>query len=389
MRSLKVGVVGTGFAASSHLDALRRVPRVEVVAIAGSSTEKATEAASRLRIQRAVGLREMAEDDSIDAVHNCTPNHLHAEVNETLLTAGKHVLSEKPLALDSAETARLCSVARSAGAVAGVCFNYRHYPLVRHVKSLLDSGRGGKPHFVHGSYLQDWLLHDTDWNWRLETDKAGSSRAVADIGSHWLDLVQHVCSDQVTEVCSDVFTLHTDRHRPVVSSETFQRSASSETERISIHTEDVASVLLRFASGTRGAMTVSQVSPGRKNRLFFEIDTSEAAFAWDQENPNSLWVGRRDGANEELVRDPTLLGPEAASLAHFPGGHQEGWPDGLRNLVIDFYDTVEAQLDGRARKGSFATFEEAHRVALAVEAIMASSASGSWVQVADERERVA
>jgi predicted dehydrogenase len=361
---------------------------VDVVAIAGSSPQKTAEAAVRFGVPRGVDLEEMAEDESIHAVHNCTPNHLHAPVNEALLAAGKHVLSEKPLALNSSESAHLSALAASADVVSGVCFNYRHYPLVRHVKSLLDSGRVGRAHFIHGSYLQDWLLHDTDWNWRLESHTAGPSRAVADIGSHWLDLIQYVCSDHVSAVLGDAFTLHAERYRPPEASKTFQRSGSSSAESLPIDTEDGASVLLRFAGGARGAVTVSQVSPGRKNRLWFEIDAAKASFAWDQENPNTLWVGHRDESNQELVRDPSLLEPPAATLAHFPGGHQEGWPDGLRNLVIDFYNAIEAHAKGERKPRALATFEEAHRMVLTVEAILASSAAGSWVQVTEEKERV-
>jgi predicted dehydrogenase len=385
MGTVKVGVIGTGFAASSHVDALRRIPRVEVVAVAGSSVEKAAEVAGRLNVPRAVELTEMVSDDSIGAVHNCTPNNLHAEINEMMLLSGKHVLSEKPLGLNGTETARLKDLAASAGVVSGVCFNYRHYPLVREVKSLLASGRDGRAHFIHGSYLQDWLLYETDWNWRLEADKAGRSRAVADIGSHWLDLVQYVCSDRVTEVCGDAFTLHSERSRPAITTETFRSANTSEAERVPIDTEDAASVLLRFSGGAHGAMLVSQVSPGRKNRLWFQIDTSQASFAWDQENPNSLWVGRRERWNEDVVRDPSLLSPEAAALAHFPGGHQEGWPDGLRNLFLDFYAAVESQQEGGSPQGSFATFEDAHQVVLTVEAIMESSATGKWVRIEEEK----
>ncbi|MFN2490323.1 MAG: Gfo/Idh/MocA family protein [Actinomycetota bacterium] len=387
MSDIEVGVIGTGFAASSHIDALQRLPRVHVAAIAGSSQDKADAAARRFNLGAGFGdYRSLLDDDSIEVVHNCTPNDLHAEINAAVIDAGKHLLSEKPLALDSRQTAALTRAASSSPLVTAVCFNYRHYPLVRQAKSMLASGTYGRTHFVHGGYLQDWLLHEDDWNWRLDSVRAGASRAVADIGSHWIDLVQYVTGERVQSVFADLTTLHPERARPAGEVETFARSGSDTSERVRIHTEDFGTIALRFASGARGALNVSQVSPGRKNHLHWEIDTSHAAFGWDQEEPNRLWIGRRDEANTELVRDPSLLVPEAAALTHFPGGHQEGWPDGLRNLFIDTYSAIEARARGRTYEPSFATFADAHQVTLTVEAIVASSRSGTWIDVTANRE---
>ena len=382
MRKIGVGVIGTGFAASSHAEALRRLPGVELVAVAGSTRENAERAADEWGAARAYGdYRELLADDAIGAVHDCTPNHLHADVNAAVLEAGKHVLSEKPLALDSGETAELLRAAAGADVVSGVCFNYRHYPLVRQLKALVAAADDGPVHFVRGAYLQDWLLHETDWNWRLETEKAGASRAVADIGSHWLDLAEHVSGDRVAAVCADVGTLHAERSRPAGEVETFAGGGEGERTRVAVSTEDFASVLLRFESGARGAVTVSQVTAGRKNRLLLELDAGTASYAWDQEEPNRLWIGRRDGANSELLRDPSLLVPEAAALAHYPGGHQEGWPDALRNLCADFYAAVAAHEAGAEHESSFAAFADAHRTMRLVEAILASDRDGGWVDV--------
>jgi predicted dehydrogenase len=378
MRDVRVGIVGGGFAASSHVDALRRVPGVVIAAVASSSENSAARAADRLQVPRAYahyGL--LVEDDSIDAIHNCSPNHLHAEVNQACLQAGKHLLSEKPLALDSNETGKLVEVASSSDAVAGVCFNYRHYPLIQQLRADLDETL--THHFVHGGYLQDWLVLATDWNWRLEVERAGPSRALADIGSHWIDLVQHVTGDEIVQVSADLATLHPERHKPTGEVQTFS-TGQGETQRVAVTTEDFASVMVRFASGARGVFSVSQVSPGRKNRLYFEIDTSERAFAWDQQEPNRLWIGHRDRANQVLMRDPGLLGARASKLAHFPGGHEEGWPDALRNLFLDFYTAIAARRNGMSYAPSFATFEQAHRVVLVVEAALKSARSGGWVE---------
>lgn len=382
MRRISVGIVGTGFAASAHIEALRRIAGVHIVAIAASNKEKATSAAARYGIERAHGdYRAMLDVDVVAVVHNCTPNNLHADINDAVLRSGKHLLCEKPLGMNSEETARLAAAASRAPVMTGVCFNYRHFPLVRQAKEMLSSGRYGNPHLVHGGYLQDWLLHDDDWNWRLESERAGASRAVADIGSHWLDLVEYVTGDRVARVFADLAILHPERLRPGGEVETFQQSEAPQHERRVIDTEDMAVVTLRFSSGCVGALTVSQVSPGRKNRLTWEIDTGSVALAWDQEDPNRLWIGRRDGSNEEIVRDPSLLGPEAASLAHYPAGHQEGWPDGLKNLMLDFYAAVDAHDRGEQHEASFATFAEADHVTRVVEAIVESSRSGAWVDV--------
>jgi predicted dehydrogenase len=384
---LRVGIVGTGFAASSHVDALARVPGVRLSGLVGSSPERAREAAERLGLDPSIVAPDLdAMLDQVDAVHNCTPNYLHAEVTTTALGAGVHVLSEKPLAMGGEEAARLVSTAGETGLVTGVCFTYRHFPMVQEARSAIA---GGAVHLVHGSYLQDWLLLKGDWNWRVESDKAGSTRAMGDIGSHWVDTVQHVVGDRVVEVMADLGRLHEVRLRPRAEVETFGRSGEAPQVPVPVNTEDFGSVLLRFAGGARGAFVVSQVSPGRKNRLWFEVDTGMSAFAWDQEEPNHLWIGRRDGANADLPRDPDLLSASAARLVHYPAGHQEGWPDALRNLFVDFYAAVEARRRGETFDATLASFEQAEQVTRVIEAIAESHRTRAWAPVAaDETETV-
>lgn len=388
--AVRVAVIGAGFAASSHLDALARLGGVEVAGIVASTPERGREAAERFGLARSYDRAEDAlQDGTVDAVHVCVPNVHHAGLVAAALEAGKHVLCEKPLAMSSPETGELTRLAARSDRVTGVCFNYRHFPLVQELRVRLAGTGAGAAHLVRGSYLQDWLLFPDDWNWRLESGKAGSTRAVGDIGSHWIDLAQHVTGDRVVAVMADLGRLHGERVRPG-EVETFARasgtsSASGETgggERVAVDTEDHASVLLRFASGAHGALTVSQVTPGRKNRLLLEVDTERASFSWDQEDPNRLWVGRRDRPNEEVVRDPGLLSPAAAPLARFPGGHQEGWPDALRNLFEDFYGAVRDGAEGGPR--TFASFAEADRVTRIVEAIADSDRRQAWVQVEGE-----
>ena len=380
--AIRAGVVGAGFAAAAHVEALRRVPGVQVAGVAASTPERSAQAAARLGVARAFAdFDELVASPDVDVVHDCAPNDLHRAVNEAALGAGKHLLSEKPLGVTSDETAHLTALAARAGVVTGVCHNYRHYPLVRHARELLASGEHGRPHLVHGSYLQDWLLHRDDWNWRLETERAGRSRAVADIGSHWIDLAQHVTGARVVRVCARLATLHRERLRPRGEVQTFASADDPAAEAVRVDTEDVASVLLELDDGATGALVVSQVSPGRKNRLWLQVDTRDVALAWDQEDPNRLWLGRRDAPNEQLMRDPSLLAPAAARLARYPGGHEEGWADGLRNLMEDFYGAVAAHARGRPYDASFATFAEADQVSRVVDAVLASDAQRAWVDV--------
>jgi predicted dehydrogenase len=283
--------------------------------------------------------------------------------------------------MDSGQTADLVDRAARAGTVCGVCFNYRHYPLVAEARVMLADGRAGRPHLIRGAYLQDWLLEETDWNWRLQSERSGASRALGDIGSHWIDLVQHVTGRHVARVYARLGRLHDERLRPAGDVQTFGRSGAAHTEPVDVDTEDFAAVLIEMDDGCAGVFTVSQVSPGRRNALTFEIDTRLMSLAWDQEHPNELWIGRRDRANEQLVRDPALLSADAAALAHYPGGHQEGWPDGLKNLMLDFYATVRAHGRGERRETSVASFADAHRVTCTIEALLESHRTDSWIAV--------
>jgi len=385
-RPLGAAIVGAGFAASSHLDALRRVEGVTPRGVLASSPERSREAADRLGVERAYGSQDdVLSDHTVDVVHNCTPNDLHHAITSAALAAGKHVLSEKPLGLDVREAGELADLARSSDLVTGVCFNYRHFPLVQHLRETIRSGAGGAVHLIHGAYLQDWLLFEDDWNWRLESEKAGSARAVGDIGSHWIDLIQHVTGDEVVAVCAQLARVHAQRSRPG-DVRTFERSqAGSETTRMEIDTDDAATVLLRFRTGATGACTISQVSAGKKNELAIELDAARESYSWNQEEPNVLRIGRRDAPNEDVLRDPSLLATEAAGLAHYPAGHQEGWPDALRNLLVDFYALVAAHGSGTpSATRTVATFDEALGVARVVDAIVQSDRDRGWVDVRSE-----
>jgi predicted dehydrogenase len=376
--SVRVGILGTGFAAQTHADALRRLPAVALAGVASRSQERASDAARRMGAAHGYqNASELIGDPEIDAVHVCTTNHLHAQLASAALLAGKHVICEKPLAVDSQSAGDLVAIAETAaesGTLSAVCFNYRHYPLVQQLREMIAAGECGPVHYVHGSYLQDWLLYDTDWNWRVDPSENGPSRAMADIGSHWVDLVQHVSGERVVEVLADLGTLHPVRRRPLRETSTFEHGEDGEFEPVAVDSEDFGSVMVRFEGGARGAFGVSQVSAGRRNRLTFEIDAAQAAFAWDQERPDTAWIGRRLQPSLEFPRDAALGVP----LTRTPAGHPEGWRETFYNLFAEFYGAVQAAGSGSAHEPRYATFADGHRTGLVVDAILRSHRSGSW-----------
>jgi predicted dehydrogenase len=381
-----MGIVGAGFVGPHHVDAVRRLGYVDVVAIAGSSDASARKKADALAIERSYGSYEaLLDDPDVQVVHNATPNYLHYPVNAAALARGKHVISDKPLAATAAESRALLELARKAGVVHAVTFNYRGNPLVQQARHAIARGDIGPPRFIAGHYLQDWLLKDTDYSWRLEPDKGGASSALGDIGSHWCDLAQHVSGLRITHVLGDITTVIPKRKRPKGSREAFQTGGGEEEfDLVDIEVEDLASVLLRFDNGAKGAFSVGQVCAGHKNDLVLEVCGSKMSLRWKQEQQNDLWFGHRDRANELLQKDPTLLDAEVRGYAHLPGGHQESWADAFCNLMRDIYGFIAA---GRKPEDphppAFATFEDGYRANCVVEAILESAAGGSrWVEVA-------
>ena len=324
-------------------------------------------------------LDDLLADPTVDVVHVTSPNHLHVPQASAILAAGKHVVCEKPLAMTAAESAGLVRQAEASGLVNAVNFNIRFYPLHQHIREGIAAGDLGEVRFVTGHYFQDWLLHDTDWNWRLEPDKGGALRAVGDIGSHWLDLMAFITGVPIVAVMADMATFVTTRHEPTGPVETFSTERSSETVTRTMGTEDIASILLRFANGARGAVSVSQISAGRKNSLQWEIDGSLGAAAWDSETPDHLWLGHRDRPNEILLRNPALMGAAGRAAAALPGGHVEGFGDTFAALFRAIYADVLA-----ARPSSnppYATFAGGHDEMLVNDAIAASARDGRWIDV--------
>jgi predicted dehydrogenase len=372
-------VIGLGFVGRAHLEALRRIG-IPVLGMLGSSRERSEEVRQSLGLERAyASIDELAADPSVTVVHICTPNHVHFEQASTLLRAGKHVLCEKPLAMDSRESEMLVKLAADCLCVGGVAYNLRYYPLCQEAKAAVAGGVIGQPRLAHGSFLQDWLLFPSDWNWRLDPKLGGELRAVSDIGTHWLDLMMWITGRKITEVCADLATVVPVRQKPRGRVETFQKAGNVETDDVPMTTDDYASVLLHFEEDLRGVMTVSQVSAGRKARLWFEIDGSKGSLAWNSESPNTLWIGRRDRACEELPKDPALLSPAARGYAAYPGGHAEGYPDTFVQLFRDFYAYLDAG-DLYARR-PFPTFANGNHELLLCEAIAESAHARAWVPV--------
>jgi len=378
---IKAAIVGTGFIGPAHLEALRRLPYVEVTALVEVNQELADEKAKLLGIPNAYTFDDMLKQSDIDVVHICTPNFLHFAQAKAVLLAGKHVICEKPLAVKINEAQELVALAAEKGLVNAVHFNLRYYPMVRQMKMMREKGELGDVYSVMGSYLQDWLFLQTDYNWRLEPDKSGDSRAIADIGSHLLDITEYVTGLKITEVMADFSTVHKTRLKPLKNIETYSGKMLSmdDYQEVPINTEDHATVLLRFDNGSKGSITVSQVNAGRKNRLNVEIAGSKSNFEFNSERPNELWIGKRETTNGALMKDPALLHPEASALVSFPGGHNEGFPDTSKQMFKEVYAAIR---DGKQpEKASFPTFADGLRELIIGERIIESNKKQAWVTI--------
>jgi predicted dehydrogenase len=380
MNKLKMAIIGTGFMGKVHAENVRRLGNVEIAAVAGSSDERARQFAASICVDRATGdYRTLLEDPTIDAVHVLSPNALHHSMCQAALQAGKHVLCEKPFTVSLNEARELVELATRTGRANCVQHNLRYYPVVQQVRSMIRRGDLGEILIVQGSYWQDWLLFDTDWNWRVDSKANGPLRAMGDIGSHWMDLIQHLTGLRISSLCADLATFHKNRKRPRRSVETFagKMLQPGDYESVPIDTEDFGSVLLRLGDRAHGAFTVSQMSAGRKNMFTFDIYGAKAGVSWNQERPDELWIGRRDAPNQVIVKDPSLLYPEAASYADLPGGHSEGYDDTHKQVFRRFYARVA---DGSAPV-DYPTFEDGLIVMQLLEKVWQSAKKRAWVEV--------
>ncbi len=372
-------VIGSGFIGTVHIEALRRIG-VPVQGLLGSSPERGQERARKLGVPRGYGsLDELLDDPKVELVHVTSPNNLHHPQVKQILAAGRHVICEKPLGMSVDETAELVRLAADSGRVCAVNFNIRFYPLNQHLREAIADGQVGDVRLISGRYFQDWLLFETDWNWRLEPELGGVLRAVGDIGSHWLDLTGFVAGLQVDEVLADLATFVTVRHQPAGPVETFSLERATETIERRIATEDVATIMLRYTNGARGLVAISQVSAGRKNSLQYEIGGSTGAAAWDSEQPDQLWLGHRDRPNEILLRNPALMTPAGVRAATLPGGHVEGFADTFAALFRAVYaDVCAGQMSDNP---PYATFADGHEEMLIGDAVAASAREGRWTRI--------
>jgi predicted dehydrogenase len=358
---IKTAIIGTGFMGRVHLEAARRLGGVEPVLLSH------------------VGFEQALADPSLQAVHICTPNAYHFPMAQAALLAGKHVLCEKPLATSSADAARLAAIAASRRLRNATCQNLRYYPQVQQMRAMCQDGELGEILVVQGTYSQDWLLFDTDWNWRIDPQDAGPSRALADIGSHWCDMVEHVTGLRIQSLCADLQTFHKTRKRPKFAVETFagKMLAPSDYEQVPIESEDFAAVIFRLGERARGAYTASQVSAGRKNRLSVEIYGSQGSVAWDQERPDELWIGQRNEPNRISVKDPSLLRAAARGFADLPGGHSEGYNDTFKQVFRRFYRSIEDP----SAEPDYPQFTDGLRQLRILDAELTSNREHRWVDV--------
>jgi predicted dehydrogenase len=380
MRKLKTAVFGTGFMGRVHTEAIRRLGNVEVVGIAASSDEKAAKFGAEVGVDRTSGdYHTFLRDPEINAVHVCTPNVLHFPMAKAALEAGKNVLCEKPLAISVDEAKQLVALAKAKNLANCTFHNLRYYPMVQHLRRIREAGELGEIYTVQGTYSQDWLLYDTDWDWRIDPASNGRSRAFADIGTHWCDMIEHVTGLRIGSLCGDLQTFHKARKKPRGSVETFSGKFAKpeDVDDFPIDTEDFGAVMIRLGTRARGAFTVSQVAAGRKNRLAFEVFGSKGSAAWDQEKPDELWLGQRNSPNQVIVKDPSLMAEKARSYADLPGGHSEGYDDTFKQLFRRFYRTVA----DRSAQVEYPQFVDGLRGLQIMEKVLESSAKHGWVDV--------
>lgn len=379
MKKLRTAVLGTGFMGKVHTEQIRRLGNVEVAAVASVDQATAQAFADATNVPLATGdYTQILADPTIDAVHIVTPNALHFPMAKAALEAGKAVLCEKPLTMTAAEGKALVALAAKKGLANAVNHNLRYYPVVQHVRQMIAAGELGEILIVNGTYFQDWLLYDTDFNWRVVSKENGALRAMGDIGSHWMDMIQHVTGLKITAVCGDLQTFHKVRKRPLGAVETFsaKKKKFAKTEDIEIDTDDFGAVLVKLGDRARGNFAVSQMSSGCKNRFQFEVFGTKCGVAWNQERPDELWIGQRNSPNQIIIKDPSLMAPAAAGFADLPGGHSEGYDDCHKQLYKRFYAKVA---DSNAPV-DYPTFAEGLWGMQLLEKVLESSRKQKWVK---------
>lgn len=380
MKKIKTAIVGTGFMGKVHAEQIRRLGNVEIAAVVGSRPERAKSFAETNCISIATdNLQEVLDNKEIDAVHICTPNVDHFPQSLAAINSGKAVLCEKPMTTTVDEARQLVAAAKAKNTINCVQHNLRYYPVLQQARQMIAHGDLGDILIVQGTYSQDWLLYETDWNWRIDTAENGQLRVMGDIGSHWMDMIQHLTGLSITAVCADLATFHKTRKRPKGSVETFsgKKAGAQDTEDFPVDSDDFGSVLLHLGDRARGAYTVSQMSAGRKNRFFIEIFGTKAGLSWDQEQPDTLWIGHRNEPNQIIIKDASLFYPEAAKFADLPGGHSEGYDDSHKQVFKNFY----ARIADPSIAVDYPTFEDGLHGMILLAKVAESSQKKAWVEV--------
>jgi len=377
---IKTAIFGTGFIGRVHLDAVRRLEGVEVAALSDVNLDTVQRLGDGFTVPMVTAdYRKILNDPAIDAVHICTPNAQHFSMAKEALQAGKHVACEKPLATTVDEADELVALAAQTGLLNCVCHNLRYYPMVQQLRSMREAGELGEILAVHGTYSQDWLLYDTDWNWRIDPKVSGASRCMADIGSHWFDMAEHVTGLRVSSLCADLQTFHATRKEPTHAIESFANKLLGPGDYIErqVDTEDFGAVIFRMGERARGCVVANQVSAGRKNRLSIEVCGTKASAAWDQERPNELWVGHRDKGNQLILKDPALLDLRARSYADLPGGHCEGYDDTSKQMFRRFYAAIGSPDSSPA----YPQFVDGLRQMTILKAVLESDRTRGWIDI--------
>jgi predicted dehydrogenase len=384
MRSVRCGIVGFGFVGPQHAEAMKRLGFVDIVAVSSAGSRATWEKAERLGIPKVYErFEDLLDDPTIEVIDIATPTRMHHPIAMAAIARGKHVIVDKPLALAMDQAREMRDSAQSAGVVHAVTFNYRYYPLVQQARVMVKNGEVGAIHLLHGHYLQEWLLYDTDFSWRLDPAESGPAAMVADAGCHWFDLVEHVTGLQVTSVLAELRTVIPTRRKPLRAREAFAGSTSEETEPYHVQVPDLGVALVRLSNGATGTFLASPLCAGHRNDLRFEIHGAKMSLAWMQEDSNRLFIGRRGHADQILHRDPAYLAPEARQWVSLPAGHDEGWPDAFKNILRDIFEFIAENREPQsAASVPFPSFADGCRAAAIADAFVRSHAQGGvWTNV--------
>lgn len=382
MKTIKVGLIGTGYIGMVHLEMLRRLGGVEVAAVADTNRDLAEAASEKYRISRVYeSADELIADPEIEAVHNCAPNNVHFDINSKAIRAGKEVLSEKPLALDSRESAKLLALAVKFGTLTAINFCYRYYPVVQEAAARARRGDLGDVRAFVGHFLQDWLFFETDYSWRLDPKVAGQANVVADLGSHWCDLVQFVTGQKIVEVMAELHTCLPKRRKPKAGPLSFGAGKAGESEEVDIKLDDYASLFIRLENGARGNFTTCQAAAGRKVDIELQVFGSKESYAWSHVHPNALLIGHREKANEVFYESSLQQAAETRKYAALPTGHPMGYHDAVYNLFRDYYEAIAAKRQGKPYKATFPDFRTGHEMMCVIDAAVESNRTGRWIKV--------